>query len=479
MPLSPEQRAQLDSIVAKMDASGASSDDIRAIVADFTAKNGAPEVAEPVAQPSGFDQATDALLQNPLTTTAGIALKALPGGIKGVANTVTGLGEMVHRGAEALGVAEPTEAFQAAREQIQPENAFESAGMAGEQIAEFAALPIKGIGMGRALKAAGASGALTGVQGGSRGESFAAGALSAIPAGRIVEKGADWIGSKAAPLVRAAIKPTVAAMRRVAGAAGEGLDAKAQKLVQFIIENRVTTPEKAQKILVSAEQELQRLLAVKGAPTDAPQRALRYLDSLEKQAAKAGLVDDARAIRNAAEEVFSSDMGIDVPGVPGARAIRGDVTAKEALDLARTRSKLQNRKQWGEMKTSSVEASKAIERAQRDAVKSAVPEAKPILQREGNAIRAKEILDRMEFRSRNRDAVSLPAHVIAAGEIASGRAPILAFAANWLRNNQLKAGLWANDLSKAIKAGNAPMVADILKQIGVAEVQNMVPANAQ
>ena len=50
----------------------------------------------------------------------------------------------------------------------------------------------------------------------------------------------------------------------------------------------------------------------------------------------------------------------------------------------------------------------------------------------------------------------------------------MAVAANWLRNNQMKAGIWADSLGKAIQKGNAPMVADILERIGVSGVAQLV-----
>jgi hypothetical protein len=83
------------------------------------------------------------------------------------------------------------------------------------------------------------------------------------------------------------------------------------------------------------------------------------------------------------------------------------------------------------------------------------------------AIKAKDLLDRMAFRQANRDAVSLPAHVIAAGELASGRLPLMAFAANWLRNNQMKAGIWADQLASAIRRGDAPSTMGIMTKLGL------------
>ena len=68
---------------------------------------------------------------------------------------------------------------------------------------------------------------------------------------------------------------------------------------------------------------------------------------------------------------------------------------------------------------------------------------------------------------------SLPAHVVAAGEVASGRVPVLAFAANWLRNNQLPAGLWADALRRAVARRDVQTVSTALERLGIA-----VPAQA-
>jgi hypothetical protein len=415
----------------------------------------------------------------------------IKGVAKGVGNTVFGLGKAVHDYTPIGRISDAIlpGAFEQRPEELIPQNTAQRVGYTGEQMAEFL-LPTGAAGkVGMAAEVAKATG-LTGAQGGSKGEMGASAVLSAVPAGAMTSKAAQWIGSKAEPLVRAAVKPTVTAMQRVAGASVEGLDAKAHQMVRFIIDNRVTTAEKARTIVDQAEKELQRLLTLKNAPTDAPQRALRYLEAIEKQAAKQGLpAQDVGIIRNAAAEVLQSGLGEDVvkmvpkphPTLVGpngqpltvmvpetTRALRTDVMADEALTRARANSKWDSRKGWGEQKGAQMEASKAVERAERDAVKAAVPEARPILQKQGQAIQTAKVLDRAEFRASNRDAVSLPAHVVAAGEIATGRFPVMAFAANWLRNNQLKAGIWADDLEKAIQRNNVPKVTEIMKKLGVA-----------
>ena len=421
---------------------------------------------------------------------------------KGVGNTVIGAGELamhlpgVRQASDAVqraafGDVIPGEQLMgAARQQMQPTNTPQKIGYYGEQIGEFFTPTGAPARLVRAAEVAKA-GVLSAAQSGSAtAGGLSAGITAVVPGGGTVAKVKDYIASKAHPLVRAAIKPTVQAMQRVAGASVEGLEAQANKLVRFIVENRVTTADKARRIVQQSELELRRLLAGSNAPTDAPARAIRYLSAIERQAAIQGLPDsDVATISNAAAEVLRSGLGEDVitmvskphptlvdpSGRPiqvlvpqTSRALRTDVMADEALERARATSKWDTRKAWGEQKGAQMEASKAVERAERDAVKAAVPEAAAILRKQGMAIQAGKVLDRTALREGNRDAASLPAHVIAAGEIASGRVPVLAFAANWLRNNQMRAGIWADKLAKAIEAGKVIETVEILKRLGVA-----------
>lgn len=421
-----------------------------------------------------------------------------------------GIGKSLYGAAQLLSAPLPGPPLPDRPDLFDPRNAAESAGQFVEQSAEFLApggLVKRGVQAAathgpRAARAArlalegATAGSVASVQGASPGEAGATAALGAfIPGGGAVTRTQKFLERKSQDLVRAAIKPTVTAMQRVAGASIDGINAKASQLVNFIIENKVTTADKARQIVADAERELTQILAAKNAPTDAPQRAIRYLESLERSAAKQGLpVSDVATLRNAAAEVLQSGLGEDVvrmvpkphPTLVSAqigpngkpvplmvlmpettRALRTDVMADEALTRARATSKWDTRKSWGEQKGAQTEASKTVERAERDAVKEAVPETRPVLKRQGQAIQTAKVLDRSEFRQANRDAVSLPAHVIAAGELASGRPPVVAFAANWLRDNQLKAGVWANGLAKAIERNDVSAVAAILKKIGV------------
>lgn len=440
----------------------------------------------------------------------------------------TGLGNLVHQipgvtqAVDTLygtpGVSE--QAFAEAQQATTPQNSAQATGKAVGDIAQYF-VPSSGaakvatgitaklaplIGSGKVAQAAArivprmgteaaASGAVAGVQGSD--PTVAATMGAAVPlAGGAVTATAKKIGALAHPLVRAAIKPTVTAMRQVAGASVTGLDAQAERLVGFIVDNRLMNAGQARTMVTAAENDLTKLLANKNAVTDAPQRAIRYLEALERSARKQGLpAADVGTIRNAAAEVLQSGLGEDVitmvskphPTLLGpngkpimvlvpqtTRALRTDVMADEALERARANSKWDTKKAWGEQKGAQLEASKAVERAERDAVKAAVPEAKDILAKQGMAIQTAKVLDRAEFRQGNRDALSLPGTVMAAGEIASGKLPIMGMAVNWLRDNQLKAGIWADRLSKAIERNNVGEVAAILARFGVATTGQMI-----
>jgi hypothetical protein len=419
----------------------------------------------------------------------GIGADMAIGAAKGAGSTVFGLGKLVRDYTPIGRISDAIQpgAFNQKPEELTPTNTAQQVGYVGEQMGEFL---VPAGAAGKLTKAAeiGKAGALTAAQGGTGTESAVAAGVSAVlPGAAAISRAGKAIQDQAVPLVRAALKPTLSAMRRVTGAGG--IDAKTKSLVQFIIDNRLTSPEKAQQLVTRAEGELQSLLAQSTTATDAPQRAIRYLQALERSAAKQGLpASDVATIRNAAAEVLESGLGKDVvrmvptphPTLLGpngkpvivlmpqtSRALRTDVGAGEALERARASGRWGNRKQWGEQKGAQVEASKAVERAERDAMKAAVPDARPILRTEGQAIQSREVLERAAHRTGNRDAASLPAHVIAAGEIASGRFPVMAFAANWLRNNQMKAGIYADRLGQAIQRNDVGQVLSLLTRLGV------------
>lgn len=479
----PDRAADVTRIVTGGRARGLSADQIRALVARYDERQ-----QQAPAAPESRGGVAD----------VGVGLA------KSAAGTVIGLGETMAAPMRMIpGVRDyvgTPEEFEGARNAYAtPTNTIQQVSKTVGDVAQFFA-PTGAAGKVKLASEIGKAGLLTKAQGGTGGQAATSGVLTAVvPGAGAVVKGAQALRASAHPLVRAAIKPTVTALKRVAG--GGNLDAKARALVDFVIEHRLTTPEKARALFTRTEQELQAILAKNPAATDAATRASRYLTALERSAAKQGLgADDVAQLRNAAAGLLEGPMGDDVvtmvsqahptlvnpQGQPiqvlvpqVTRQLRSSVPADEALESARASSRWSTNKQWGEMKGTSVEAQKAVERAQRDAVKAAVPEAKGALAVESKALKSEEVLARMQQRAGNRDTVSLPAHVIAAGELASGRVPFLAFAANWLRNNQLKAGMWADRLGKAIEEGNTPQVTEILKRLGVgAAAQQMRPVPA-
>jgi hypothetical protein len=225
--------------------------------------------------------------------------------------------------------------------------------------------------------------------------------------------------------------------------------------------------------------------------TDAPARSLRYLAKLRASAARQGLPEqDVATIESAAKELLQGPHGMDVPvprQVPSAvlnaqgqpytttvmgteRRLRPGMPANEALEVARGSGRWGNRKAWGEQKGASTEASKTVERADRDAVKAAVPAAKPVFNRQGQAIQAKKVFTRGEFRQANRDSLGMPTIIAGAAEMAQGRPPFMAMAAEFVRRNQVRMGVWADRLSTAIQNNDVETAATILRKFGVGTI---------
>jgi hypothetical protein len=287
-------------------------------------------------------------------------------------------------------------------------------------------------------------------------------------------------------MVLRSVKPTVTAMKQQANASRVGLNMTAHRVARFIIDNRLTTPEKAQAIIDGAEAEIGALLKTKNAVTDAPERALRYLDALENSASKQGIpADDIAVIRREAEKFMAtspltkSEQAVDATGnllfdKQGApvmtRVLRDDVMADEALATGRASRKWGNKRTWGEQKGAATEAGKAVERATRDAAKSAVPGLAPVLNREGKAITAKQLLDRMMFREGNRDVLGLTDVMWATSQVGRGHLPVLGAISHWFRNGgALRAGIYSDRLDKALKAADVKGAVETIALVAAAE----------
>lgn len=415
--------------------------------------------------------------------------------VKSTGNTVVGLGRLARRIIPGVDILSDLAAggngetsLTAAQSELEPRTESEQVGRALEQLVEFAApgaaatkaasLPAR-VGLDAATGAG-----VTAAQGGDPRVGAVAGAVAPL-AGAAAGKVGKYLGAKAVPLVRAAIKPTVTQMKQSAGASLAGINAQANKLARFILDNNLANAEQAQTIIEAAEKEVQAAIKTAGNPvTDAPQRAARYLQALQRSASKQGLpARDVATIRaKAAELVEQSGFGetvtetvtknspsglVDASGRPvqvteevSRRQLRDGMPAGEALERARATSRWETRKAYGEQKGAEVEASKAVERGARDAVKTSVPATRQALQRQGQAIEARKALDRMEMRTGNRDELSL--HTL-------NPSKVLGAAAHWLRNNQLKAGRYAKTLSDAIARKDVQEVSDILTRLGVGE----------
>jgi hypothetical protein len=287
-------------------------------------------------------------------------------------------------------------------------------------------------------------------------------------------------------------------MRQQAGASMTGIQDKADKLAQFIVDNGITSREAAHAIITRAEGRIQQAVSGSKTPTDAPQRAAQYLAELEKSAARQGLgVDDVATIRAAAAELLQSSplsesvpaqvpapMGTIMAGgpttVPGTtRALRTDVLPDEALEIARGSSKWDTRRSWGEQKGASKEASKAVERGVRDAVKDAVPETRPHFQDQRMAIQARDALDRMALREGNREPISPFDVTTGAVEVMHHGVPVLAIARHILRENKLKLGVWAKRLEQAVERNDGATAAAILDRFGIARATTASPDESQ
>jgi hypothetical protein len=309
-----------------------------------------------------------------------------------------------------------------------------------------------------------------------------------------------FISDTAEPTIRAAVKPTVASLRQMAGASRTGIEAQANRLVKILRREGLTTADAAEGAIKDVEQKVQDLLQSVGPDaetvtrlTDAPQRGLRYLRSLAQTArgqmnpaGDVGTVTGEAAqftkgplFQESAPTLKRTPAGQVIPILSAVNQAdrtvtplettttqvpRANVTVEEALNRARGTSRMGTRKAYGEMKGMATESEKALDRAGRDAAKVAAPELRPLLTQQGDLIRAKQALDRMQMREGNRDVMSLPGIVGAAPALAGGKIPLLGLLAQYMRNNQLKVGMAADRLGPQI-AQSAPTAGAVSEQL--------------
>jgi hypothetical protein len=331
----------------------------------------------------------------------------------------------------------------------------------------------------------------------SVGDSAVTGALNAVvPAA--VSKGMSALGgfvkNKAVPMVSAAVKPSVALLRRRAGIEGTTPSAVGKRIADTILKEGLKTSDDAHALVGGLDKEVQA--AVSGASDkklDIASRIPRYLGALTRKVENQITPGrDRTAIQNFGRELMTDsplsartgeaavadpsletslmrilnearNMGkpaLRATGTTGPsasfgsgspRALRADVTPAEGLKIARAKSFFDK-----DASGASVAAGKATERALRDSVKQAVPEAAPLLRRQGQALDAAKVLEDMAVRTGNRDAMSLPGIVGAAPSLAQGKVPLLGMLSQFMRNNQMKVGHAAYKYGPKMQRGAAP-----------------------
>lgn len=294
---------------------------------------------------------------------------------------------------------------------------------------------------------------------------------------------AGWLARMANRFGRADLKIPLATLKQQPGASRLGLNDQTEKIVDFILQNRLTSPAAADRVVKDAELRLQAALTQSGrgtVATDAPQRAWQALNDLE-QDVRRGIFGDTKVsdIQAAREALLNGPMGMTVqlPNGKIGRVLRPSLSATEALEAARATSKWDTTGEYGELKAVTKEAAKRAEVAARDAVKAAVPEAGPLLEQEANGITARTVLNRATWRQGNRDAVGLPAWLALAGAgplaalgathgpaTAAMGAVVLPVAAEFLRRNQLQMGIWGTRLAEALRTQDAATAAAILQR---------------
>lgn len=432
----------------------------------------------------------DVLLEN--------AADVVLGPLKGVGQTVVNLGKVASRVPGPWQLAgDPTAAFREADRLLESTSPMQAVGKSAEQMAEVF-LPSTAVTKAtqglrfvpRVAAEAGVGGTMALVQNTDPKTGLALGAAGPV-VGAGGTKAADWIGSQAVPLMRAGLKTPLSILNKQVGAGKDGLEFLTIKLAKFMVDNRLTTVSQATRLIKNAEADIQRIIAADPL-VDAPQRVMQYLDLFKRRAAKTLTPDQTHVVSAYADELLEESVlgetvtktvmqpsptglvtaggqPVMVPVPVQTRALRTDMRATEALGTARETSAFQTKRQWGEQKGVAMEAVKTAERAARNAVKDALPEIRTPLQQQGMSILAKQVLDRRLLMEGNRDVLSLPAAgMAAAGASVNGfLGAVLGFATNWLRNNQRKAGVWADQLSKAIQTEDAATAAAILHRLGI------------
>lgn len=365
------------------------------------------------------------------------------------------------------------------------QNPTQEQAMSAERVGEFLLLPS---GKGRVLakiaqNALGAA-SLTGIQGGSAQDMATAGAVgAAVPA--VASAVGTVAKNQAVPLVRSGLKPTLTAIKGEKGA-NEGLNAAANRIARYIVDRRILSVKDASNLVHKAERSVRDAVTRAGDPiTDAAQQADIYLRTLLADVSKADEPALTNIVRREIHNLYRKGgkfsrtepvidpltgmAAVDANGnVITQQVLRMDIPATEARTLAQKSSKYVTQDTWGDKgRAMHQRAKKAKESGVRASVRDAVPDARPGLLEQSRAIPAREIMDRMGFRQGNNNAVSLPAHVVAAGEIAKGKIPLLSWVANALNKNQLRLGVYSDVVGTALKNNDSSGVVSLLGKAGM------------
>ena len=344
------------------------------------------------------------------------------------------------------------------------------------------------------------------------------GALQGV--GGTMIKGGQAVARQAVPLVRSYLKPTMSMLRHRAGIEGEAPNAVANRIAKFIVDEKLTTADKARRLVETTGRQIDDAAAAaeRANPElalDTAERIPRYLTGLLRRVERQILPGrDRAAIQNVAKELVEdsplsrstfvpppaetleqglargarsamteaanagkprladprgiktqfSDIGGPFPQSSRPRALRVDVKPTEALTTLRERSFFDPTATGGQLA-----GGRTIERAVRDAVKQAVPEASRPLLRQGRAMDAARLLDRGEHLAGNRDTLGGFAQTVGA---ASGRS-LTGLLMQALKEGQLRLGVHAPKIGAAIQAGGrlTPQTVRLLKLMATSHDQ--------
>lgn len=294
----------------------------------------------------------------------------------------------------------------------------------------------------------------------------------------------EQVSNRAVPLVRSALKPVWAEVRRRANVEGVLPARVADSIARFVAERQLRTPEQADALVKQLGSQIDDRLAEVSTPLDTAQRIPRYLEVLMRRVDRQALPRaDRSAVQSAAREVVEDSplshevveqvqktvpsAILDASGKPMTRtvvenikkrALREDVTPSEGMDIARMTSTLSTKRAWGSEagNAGAKAAEKTIERATRDAVKNRVPEVRPLLQQQGRAMDARTLLDRRAWRDANRDQINLGGLL----GFANGNA-ILGAVLQAAKEQQFNAGLFAGKMGPKIVRNAQPIAEDL------------------